>query len=250
MYTADDLLSMYNKQHGITADPWVVVGRTTIDGTFEQVREAFGGPWENVDDLQYALAIGDVFDVGGRSLRVEAKEVHDNKTIVACDIVRRQSEIDAEVASEHLRHDHVIAQEYPSTTCPECSPHGNDGRVLLASTWVACTVCAGGRPGDAFGAVVEASTFDPNKITVEIKMIDKASEKLRLAGFGNDVGFVVPTAREANAALSASLVAEGASIEAGVQAIVAALSAPCERRTRIGGHCSSETPCPRCERCT
>lgn len=272
-------------QDSVCNDPWVVVGRTTIDGTFKQVRDAFGGPWESVDDMRYALASGDVFDVGGRSLRVEAKEVHDGgAVVVACEIVRRLSECCMYCDEEHLthdqrnlhagecdacrrniesklrRHDPAIAQEHPSSTCHECGPHGNAGRVLLASTWVACTVCAGGKPGDAFGAVEAAD--DPLPFGLDRMTVDNVRSAMRThltsmmeqrelvahAGDAKFAGFVVPTASEVNAALSANLVAEGASIEAGVQAIVA-LSAPCERRTRIGGRCSSETPCQRCERC-
>jgi hypothetical protein len=134
-------------------DPWVVVGTTTIDGTFEQVREMFGETWDNVDHMRYHLASGDVWNIGGRSLMIKDREVFDGGVLVCCDIVRRQSEIDAEQRAELATMARKIDKEeladyFSQPTCPECGPHGNTGRVLGADIWYPCTLCAGGRPGD------------------------------------------------------------------------------------------------------
>ncbi len=178
-------------------DPWVVVGTTTIDGTWSQVDEMLG--FTNlVDD--------DVFFLGGRHVRPRehVAESYAAKTggvkVVVCDIVRRQSEIDAEEAAQRANIPEVLRRLRASgynisdrATCPECGPHGNRGEVLLASSWAKCTTCAGGKTGDLWG---EVKTPGP------------------------------ATAQEA---LSSALIAEGASSEvaqAGVRAFVGALNKP------------------------
>ncbi|HEY8377464.1 MAG TPA: hypothetical protein VIK91_13305 [Nannocystis sp.] len=50
-----------------------------------------------------------------------------------------------------MHHDAIA--EVKAEQCPECGPHGNRWRVVLAFSEVACTVCAGGVPSDAFGLV-------------------------------------------------------------------------------------------------
>lgn len=156
-------------------DPWVVVGTTTIDGTFEQVREAFGETWENVDHLSYALARGDQWNIGGRHLVVHSHEVFDGGVLVSFDIVRRQFEIDAEQLSASMIAEGASTDvattgvrnfiKALNQQCPECGPHGNRGRVALNFIEVACTTCAGGVPGDAFGRVAQDGVDDGPELT-------------------------------------------------------------------------------------
>lgn len=147
----------------IEADPWVAIGRATIDGTYADINRMFG-----VDAVGKTTSLGPTM-IGGRML--VATGWHLNKALggealVFCDIVRRQSEIDAErkahidFVSKWAADPWRLRPTMRQQACPECGPHGNAGRVLLASTWVACTVCAGGKPGDAFGIVeIESRSY-------------------------------------------------------------------------------------------
>ena len=160
-------------------DPWVVVGTTTIDGTIKQVAEAllYGHATNDVEnnvgwiDSMVSTSDRKPWEIGGRHLRARGSHINlaTNTAIIRCDIVRRQSEIDAEArlrpcvncedapvdaggtfcegCTADLRATEVRPQ------CHECGPHGNRGEVLLASSWARCTTCAGGKPGDLWGEV-------------------------------------------------------------------------------------------------
>lgn len=142
-------------------DPWVKVGTTTIDGTLVDVANVLDVSSWPIDWARDAKAAIDLFMraetpwlVGGRRLVAKRSHVNtiDETAIIHCDIVRRQSEIEAEhvarVAAEFHKDD-----AYAAPACPECGPHGNRGEVLLASSWAKCTTCAGGKPGDLWGEV-------------------------------------------------------------------------------------------------
>lgn len=138
------------KSVGAPTDPWVVVGTTTIDGTLEQVNALFG-----VDAVGKTTSLGPTL-VGGRMLKPTGWHLNRNlggEALVFCDIIRRQSEIDAEERRASLRHDPSVGHNYPSLPCPECGPHGNAGEVMLASSWAKCTTCNGGKAGDLWGEV-------------------------------------------------------------------------------------------------
>lgn len=166
-------------------DPWVVVGTTTLDGTIMQVAtmlDASGwGPPLTESEAESAIDLFMKQDerhhepwlVGGRCLRARGCHINGGRgtALIRCDIVRRQSEIDAEQCAELAAMARKIDEEeladYLSRPpCSECGPHGNAGEVLLASTWVRCTLCGGGKSGDAFGAVEEeqAPTERRNRI--------------------------------------------------------------------------------------
>jgi hypothetical protein len=133
----------------VKTDPWVVAGTTTIDGSIDHV----GGLLRvlsnasNEDAIDAFLHSDDPWLVGGRWLRARRSHCdhHANTAIIRCDIVRRQSEIDAEVsASWHAEGERIgraYAAAHPSPPCPECGPHGNRGRVLLLESWIDCTSC-------------------------------------------------------------------------------------------------------------
>lgn len=140
------------------ADPWVKVGTTTIDGDVCGLWES-----EDLDEMR-----GRVRFIGGHHLRLEWLETNRGVDIAFCDIVRRQSEIDAERraaaadgecsscgAFTHLSTHGTCSRccDRAENPCPECGPHGNRGEVLLASSWAKCTTCAGGKPGDLWGEV-------------------------------------------------------------------------------------------------
>lgn len=149
-----------------TPDPWVKVGTTTLDGTIMQVAtlldvSGWGPPLteseaENAIDLfmKQDERYHEPWLVGGRHLRGRASHVNASSgtALVRCDVVRRQSEIDAEMIATVAQACNEIAATL-KPTCPECGPHGNRGEVLLASSWAKCTTCAGGKPGDLWGEV-------------------------------------------------------------------------------------------------
>lgn len=156
----------------VKADPWVVVGTTTIDGDAQTIADAFGLRMNGLSACLHGIMEGQyAVRVGGRDvIPIDADFDADGGGLVYCKIVRRQSEIDAERFAEALRAMPTIADD----PCPECGPHGNAGRVCLASTWVACTVCADGKPGDAFGAVEQAALHTDDDIRAGLKMADEA----------------------------------------------------------------------------
>lgn len=151
-------------------DPWVKVGTTTIDGTLVDIANVLDVSSWPIDWARDAAAAIDLFMhadtpwlVGGRRLVAKRSHVNaiDETAIIHCDIVRRQSEIEAEGAAKQAEFDREVAtmeaRDYPHglprPPCPECGPHGNRGEVLLASSWAKCTTCAGGKPGDLWGDV-------------------------------------------------------------------------------------------------
>lgn len=131
-----------------TIDPWVVVGTTTIDGTFAQVYEALAiSPWPHMWSYDTEAAVDHFMQsdepwlIGGRYLRGVGSHLnsHDETAIIRCQVVRRQSDLDAEI--RELARQNEQAELVPRPTCGECGPHGNDGRVLLLESWVDCTTC-------------------------------------------------------------------------------------------------------------
>ena len=181
-----------------TVDPWVVVGTTTIDGTLAQVADLIQcEPDREPEDLLDAFARSpDPWMIGGRHLR--AKNLHINgharTALIRCDIVRRQSEIDAEKkAREQTILDGLMRVHMSNHECPECGPHGNAGRVLLLESWVDCETC---RPREIIDVV-------PPRAAITISA---------------DTGW-------AEAALSSSLIAEGASQEVAQQGVRAFMDA-------------------------
>lgn len=139
-------------------DPWVKVGTTTIDGDRLTVMNMFGEhgiKWA-------AFRSGCVVEVDGRHLMAPGNghgQVFDwnaDTVMVPCDIVRRQSEIDAErraaAADDECSSCGVVTHlsthgtcsrccDRAESPCPECGPHGNVGRVLLLESWVDCRAC-------------------------------------------------------------------------------------------------------------
>lgn len=192
------------KSVGAKTDPWVKVGTTTIDGTLAQVKSCMeeSDPDRDVesaiDAFVRAGAANLPWMIGGRHLLALGSHInsHAGTALIRCDIVRRQSEIEAEQQEKAAERLTIAVERYEAlhpTICPECGPHGNRGEVLLASSWAKCTTCAGGKTGDLWG---EVKTPGP------------------------------ATAQEA---LSSALIAEGASSEvaqAGVRAFVGALNKP------------------------
>lgn len=137
-------------------DPWIKVGTTTIDGTIAQV----GGMLrvltihDDEEAIDAFMKADEPWKVGGRWLRARGSHInsHTGTALVRCDIVRRQSEIDAEHAAKVAEAFHRD-DSYALPACPECGPHGNRGEVLLAESWAKCTTCNGGKAGDLWGAV-------------------------------------------------------------------------------------------------
>jgi hypothetical protein len=175
------------------SDQWITIGTATIDGTPAQINAMFG-----TSVVGETTSVGPR-TVGGRMLRVTGFHLNVNLSgcaVVFCDIVRRQSEIDAEARvrpcvncedapvdaggtfCEACTADLHASEAKP--TCPECGPHGNRGRVQLNFIEVACTTCAGGVPGDAFG-VVEQIDIDE-----EVRRVLEKDD--------SPLGFVVPDA--------------------------------------------------------
>jgi hypothetical protein len=219
------------KRFGVDRDPWIVVGTTTIDGPWSQVDEMLG--FANlVDD--------DVFLLGGRHVRPReyvadsyAAKVGDVKVVV-CDIVRSQSEIDAEQRAEFAIMARKIDEEeladyFSRPTCPECGPHGNAGRVLGADLWYPCTLCAGGRPGDMHEVQRETRV-------VEVAPGAEWPKRGGLQGFPDDMfsipqppsplagPFTITITAETDAAETA-LIAGGASSEVAQQGVRSFLGA-------------------------
>ncbi len=140
------LIGAQEDAFNIESDPWVVVGTTTIDGTRAQVAATFGCTPHGLG-VTLAQAQGFAHPVGGRTLRVVNYDLTDLDSVVHCDIVRRQSEIDAEhkahidFVSEWAADPWRIRPTAMRQACPECGPHGNAGRVLLLESWADCTTC-------------------------------------------------------------------------------------------------------------
>lgn len=138
-------------------DPWVKVGTTTIDGTLEQVARMLDA-YDAERAIDAFMQADGPWIIGGRHLLAKGSHInsHAGTALVRCDIVRRQSEIDAEHLAAQMKvadeRSHMMVTAF-AKTCPECGPHGNRGEVLLASSWAKCTTCAGGKPGDLWGEV-------------------------------------------------------------------------------------------------
>lgn len=142
-------------------NPWVKVGTTTIDGTIMQVASSLllGRALATLEDADHTIDImvrdTHPWFVGGRHLMAKGSHVnlHTGTALIRCDIVRRQSEIEAEntaaIASKACKQFAAICAAGTKPTCPECGPHGNGGRVLGLEEWYPCTTC---------GEVVESST--------------------------------------------------------------------------------------------
>lgn len=136
------------------ADPWIKVGTTTIDGTIADVVALF-------DDANMTDEKANVFLIRGQYVKrreycaTSLAAMRCEVMVVGCDIVRRQSEIDAERNEQAQRLTDELGQRAAASAppCPECGPHGNRGEVLLASSWAKCTTCAGGKAGDLWGGV-------------------------------------------------------------------------------------------------
>jgi hypothetical protein len=131
----------------VAHDPWIVVGTTTIDGTAADVVASIGGDWLDLSRMWEPRQIGGrwVRPVAAASLLGDT-ETQDAFTVMRMEIVRRQSEIDAEAArakSAAFREflDDLGPERMSEPTCPECGPHGNAGRVLMLESWVDCTTC-------------------------------------------------------------------------------------------------------------
>lgn len=125
-------------------DPWVQIGTTAIDGTDAELAAAFNVVPGAVGPCIHGLIEGGhVVEVRGRHLRpIEWVDDHHGCRLVHCDIVRRQSEIDAEMATAvSMFSDALSVTMHAKSACPECGPHGNAGRVLLLESWVDCTTC-------------------------------------------------------------------------------------------------------------
>lgn len=242
----------------IAADPWVTVGTTAVDGTLAELAEAFNVPACAVGaSVAGLIEGGHVVEVRGRHLRpMEWVPPQDGAAIVLCDVVRRQSEIEAEArqtmatfaaewrvgkvdgdcrlcgAFDCLSTHGTCARccDRAENPCPECDPHGNAGRVLLLESWVECTTCrprpthlaVDGGEGPPLVIDLEKDSIDVprGRVRVDLKMVDKASDKLRAA---------YPTDDDVRSSLSTSLIAEGASSEVaqrGVRAFMEALQGP------------------------
>jgi hypothetical protein len=133
--------------------PWIVIGTTTLDGLTDEQFTAATNTSLTIDDV---IRSGQPFPLGGRALIAKGVRTFSGTTMLFCDIVRRQSEIDAErFAHEQAIVNGLMRVHMGNHQCPECGPHGNRGRVQLNFIEVACTVCAGGVSGDAFGMVEE-----------------------------------------------------------------------------------------------
>ena len=200
-------------------DPWVQVGTTTIDGNLKHVYEALGvspQPWicasDTTDAVDNFMRSEQPWLIGGRHLRgVRAQwDTHGDSAVIHCDVVRRRSDLDAEMtAAISMFSDALSVTMHAKGTCPECGPHGGAGRVLLLESWVDCTTC---RP----------QLYDGDVNGEGIPVIADALNKA--------IG-------DARAALSASLIAEGASNEVaakGVRAFMAGLQLDCAVRTPRG----------------
>jgi hypothetical protein len=177
--------------------PWIVIGTTTLDGLTDEQFTAATNTSLTIDDV---IRSGQPFPLGGRALIAKGVRTFSGTTMLFCDIVRRQSEIDAErFAHEQAIVNGLMRVHMGNHQCPECGPHGNRGRVQLNFIEVACTVCAGGVSGDAFGVVKDDS---PNPIIKAISKIirEEYAAVMQCTGIPRDIlfgheptGFEVPT---------------------------------------------------------
>lgn len=202
-------------------DPWVVVGTTAVDGTLDALAEAFNVPACAVGASVHGLIEGGhVVDVRGRHLRpMEWVPPQDGAATVVCDVVRRQSEVTASWHAAGEAIGRAYAKAHPQKACPECGPHGNAGRVLLLESWVDCTTCrprpahlvVDGGDGQSLTIDLEKDAIEVprGKVSVKIKTVDKASDKLRAAGFAYptaaDVRLSLPTPVESREYLGHAL---------------------------------------------
>jgi len=128
-------------------DPWVVVGRMTIDGTADEVARIVGAP-DRRSIMKHAGGKEPIY-VGGRWIRSDGihREAGRDTVVLTCAVVRRLSEVDAErserLAAEASR-TFLAALDTGRPLCPECGPHGNRGLVLLLESTVPCTLCGEG----------------------------------------------------------------------------------------------------------
>jgi hypothetical protein len=131
-------------------DPWVKVGTTTIDGDAQTIAGLFGLSVEGLSTtIAYLIKDRIVVHVGGRTIMPVSAEFTKNcDGFVSCDIVRRQSEIDAEKAAALVEWNRELARRAiepmlhrATPICPECGPHGNNGHVLGLEEWYPCTTC-------------------------------------------------------------------------------------------------------------
>ncbi len=184
-------------------DPWVVVGRTTIDGDLMELARAFDlspcGPGECALPTVIGAIIEDrrVLRVGGRDVRPydsDLDPVHGG--VVACEVVRRQSEVDAELVAAVAPSINALAADLRAMSpCPECGPHGNAGRVLLLESWVDCTSC-----------------HHPDVLPDGVIDVAPPSGFMLLDGVAHGLGIeAIPAIEDTRASLSASLIgrAEG-----------------------------------------
>jgi hypothetical protein len=161
--------AQYGMQTAAAPDPWIKVGTTTIDGTIQQVATAllYGQTaGDDVDnnvgwiDSMMQTSQREPWNIGGQWLRAHGSHVNMSAgtAIIKCDIVRRQSEIDAETprcsrcgARPPSLQEFACARCGEQTAaglandvrppCSECGPHGNAGQVLLLESWVDCGTC-------------------------------------------------------------------------------------------------------------
>lgn len=206
--------AQYGVQHEwVKADPWVKVGTTTIDGTLVDVANVLEVSSWPIDWARDAVAAVDLFMraeapwlVGGRRLVAKRSHVneHAGTALIHCDIVRRQSEIEAERQTGAADGECRSCRKFDALStagtcasccdraenpCPECGPHGNRGEVLLASSWAKCTTCAGGKTGDLWGEV-KAESF-PGVKSYTLAIGDLVFEEVEVKR-----GFKVPTLLE------------------------------------------------------
>lgn len=165
-------------------DPWVVVGTTTIDGPLKSILKTTS----NLLDWDEPRMIG------GRWLRFKRLDGPTDVTLVVCDIVRRQSEIDAEMIASVVPVCNELAVTMRAVDpCPECGPHGNSGRVLLLESWVDCTTC---RPRPTH-LVIEGGSGAPLVIDLEKDAIEVPRGKARIGTkrvISESDGLAYPTA--------------------------------------------------------
>ena len=136
-------------------DEWVVVGRTTIDGTRKAIAQIVGC------ELHKSLTrhMTTPRFVGGRWLRGVNYCEADAATIrvFVCDVVRPAAEAEAE-AERKAEADAAQGAKRPQ--CPECGPHGGKGMVELLESWVPCRTCDAAVAAD-YGFTLEEAVSDP-----------------------------------------------------------------------------------------
>lgn len=158
-------------------EPWVKVGTTTIDGSLVDIANILDVASWPIDWDRDAEASIDLFMradepwlIGGRHLRGRSSHVNASRgtALIRCDVVRRQSEIDAERQTGLADGECRSCGKFDALStmgtcspccyraeapCPECGPHGNRGKVPGLDAVYDCTTCAGGKPGDLWGEV-------------------------------------------------------------------------------------------------